>query len=259
MYSRASPLSDQDYREFQMMSINESLGSLVGYDCPKCKNRGFRATLDEKGIVTIPCTCIGIRNSLIAMEASGLKNVIRDFTFDKFQATEPWQVTLKTAAERYADNPDGWFLIAGQSGSGKSHLCTAICRQLLLDGHKVHFVQWRDVIPKILATKYAFDERESILKPLKCTEYVYIDDLFKQSMSEYIKPGKEEVSVAFEVLNYRINAGLPTIVTSELSMHQFNAIDSAIAGRLVDKAGKNVFFIGSDIKKNYRFRNIREL
>jgi chromosomal replication initiation ATPase DnaA len=56
------------------------------------------------------------------MKRSGLKNIIKDYTFDKFEDSEPWQQAIKKASMEYAENPEGWFLLCGQSGAGKTHL-----------------------------------------------------------------------------------------------------------------------------------------
>ena len=114
-------------------AINSTPGSLTGIDCPKCKNRGSIALPREDGSVSVQdCDCMKIRRCIWEMEKSGLKNIIREKTFDSYAATEPWQKTIKAGAVAYAEHPEGWLLFCGQPGSGKTHLCTAIARHRLL-------------------------------------------------------------------------------------------------------------------------------
>ena len=51
-----------------------------------------------------------IRRCIWEMEKSGLKNIIREKTFDSYAATEPWQKTIKAGAVAYAEHPEGWLL-----------------------------------------------------------------------------------------------------------------------------------------------------
>ena len=87
-------------------AINSTPGSLTGIDCPKCKNRGSIALPREDGSVSVQdCDCMKIRRCIWEMEKSGLKNIIREKTFDSYAATEPWQKTIKAGAVAYAEHP----------------------------------------------------------------------------------------------------------------------------------------------------------
>ena len=112
-------------------TINALEGEYQGYDCVKCKNKGFIAVLRADGsFFTRECSCMPMRKCLQQMEASGLSKTIRKQTFENFHATEPWQISLKGLVSQYAKAPEGWLMIGGQPGSGKTHLCTAVCREL---------------------------------------------------------------------------------------------------------------------------------
>lgn len=199
--------------------------------------------------------------------ASGLKNIIRDYTFDKFQTPEPWQETLKAAAMDYAKNPSGWFALCGQSGCGKTHLCTAICRELLLEGREVVYMLWRDEIGKIkqAARMSEFDgetvELRRILDKYKTAKVLYIDDLFKTGKTAENatqRPTAADINYAFEILNYRYNnPELLTILSTELTEDELLDIDEAIGGRIYERA--KAYSIGKDRGKNYRVRNTRRL
>lgn len=259
-YSPELATFDKDqFLAMKVEAINGVPGQLTGYDCHKCMNRGYFGKGVGGRIVTYPCDCMNIRKTLAAMETSGLRNIIKDFTFDKFVVKSTWQQTIKEKAFSYSKNPIGWFFITGQSGAGKTHLCTAICRELLLQGKKVHFLQWRDFVPKLQACRFDGEARDGLLHPAKETEYLFIDDLFKTSMKSFTKPTQDEIKIAFEILNFRQNANLPTIVSSELTLKHLDDIDSALAGRLVHNAGENVINIEADKTKNYRYRNVLSL
>ena len=66
-------------------TINNTPGDLTGHDCAKCLNRGTIAIpRDDGSFFTRECDCMKIRRCVWKMEASGLKNIIKEKTFDTF-------------------------------------------------------------------------------------------------------------------------------------------------------------------------------
>lgn len=147
----------------------------------------------------------------------------------------------------YARNPVGWFALCGQSGCGKTHLCTAICRELLLAGKNVRYMLWRDEIVRI---KQGGEEQQRILEDFKNVQVLYIDDLFKSGDA---RPTAADINYAFEILNYRYNCPeLITILSSELTEDELLDVDEAVGGRIYERA--RAFTIGRSREKNYRIR-----
>jgi DNA replication protein DnaC len=193
------------------------------------------------------------------MKRSGLKDIITDYTFDKFIDSEPWQKAVKAAAVEYSKNPTGWFALCGQSGSGKTHLCTAICREFLLSGKRVVYMLWRDEIVKIKeAAKGSEDSGElrDLLDKYKTAEVLYIDDLFKTGRAAdntIPKPTAADINYAFEIINYRYNnPSFITIISSELTEDELLDVDEAIGGRIYERA--KTFTIAKNRDRNYRIK-----
>ena len=259
-------MSPKDYEQFKVDGLNNTVGDRNledGYDCKLCKNKGTIYKLVDYGDGTyshcaIDCKCAEIRRSILRMKRSGLKDIIKDYTFDKFIDSEPWQKAIKEAAMDYAQNPDGWFALCGQSGAGKTHLCTAICREFLLSGKKVVYMLWRDEIVKIKeAAKGDEDSNlQDILEKYKNADVLYIDDLFKtgkDKMNNLVKPSVADINYAFEIINYRYNnPKLLTIISSELSEEELLDIDEAIGGRIYERA--KTFTIAKNRDRNYRIK-----
>ena len=238
-------------------SINNTPGGLTGYDCPKCRNRGFIALVKEDGgISTQECECMKIRRCVWEMEKSGLKNIIREKTFEAYSTTEPWQKQLKDGASAYAENPAGWLLFCGQSGSGKTHLCTAVCRHRLLTGDEVRYMPWREKISEIKGLSLDSERRAEILNGYKNAQILYIDDLFKVggSAEGSSNPTVADIGLAFEIVNHRYINHLPTIVSTEKTPQELVEIDEATGSRIIEMAGVNVYSVGRDQKRNYRLR-----
>lgn len=240
-------------------TINDIPGNLTGYDCPKCKNRGNIAIPKEDGGVSFrECDCMRIRRCVWEMEKSGLKNLIREKTFETFTGTEPWQDAIKSGAMAYADKLEGWLLFCGQSGSGKTHLCTAVCRQRLLSGDEVRYMPWRDKVAELKAMSLDGERRGEIISGYKKAQILYIDDLYKvgRAADGTRNPTGADVSLAFEIINHRYINHLPTIISTEKTPQELVEIDEATGSRIIEMAGKNVYAIAKDPKRNYRLRGV---
>lgn len=232
-----------------------------GYDCPICRNKGFVAFVREEGlyrgnVAMRQCSCKPIRRALRKMEQSGLGEALKKCTFDSFSAQKDWQKALKAAAEKYAREPEGWFALLGQSGCGKTHLCTAVCVELLKAGREVVYMSWRQEAGRIKGAE--MDQREALLDAFRKAEVLYIDDLFKagRDLNGEMRPTQADVNLAFTLLNRRYVEKKPTILSSELTVPELIDLDEALAGRMVERCGENLCIVGKDRGKNYRLNGM---
>lgn len=247
-------LKPEEYAQRQVEWFNETEGELVGKQCDICKNKGLVAFNDNGVMATRECGCMKERRSLWRIEKSGLKDVIKKYSFANFVTENQSQKDVKATAVRYlADEANNqWFFVGGQVGSGKTHICTAICRKLLACGKEVVYMQWvRDVGFLKYARK---DEGEYIDKMnlLTTIEVLYIDDLFKTETGK--NPTSAEISLAFEILNYRYNNSLQTIFSSEKILSEILDIDEACGSRIKERCGDYFVEIKRDASKNYRLK-----
>lgn len=246
---------------------NEEKGNLNekdGYECLLCKNKGYISVIRESGLLNgIPdytqamaaCKCKPVRDSIMRMKRSGLEPVIKRYTFAAYEAKEPFQVVIKEAAQRFTKEKKGVFFIGGQSGIGKSHICTAITAQFLREGRAAYYMLWQDETTRLKAIVMDHEYKER-MDYLKAVEVLYIDDLFKPT-GENSRPSPADVRIAYELINSRYaNGNLITIVSSEKRLEEILDIDEATAGRLIEYAGNYAINIKADRAKNYRLKNV---
>ncbi len=248
-----------DFGRMKAVDFNKKQGALTGYDCPACLNRGRIAIVKENGDVAFQeCDCMKIRRCVQKMEISGLRDVIKSYTFDAYQAEDDWQATVKQGAMAYADNPEGWLLFCGQSGSGKTHLCTAVCCQLLQAGEEVRYMPWRQDIRELKGKAKDPAAQAEALKRYQDAPILYIDDLFKvrKTADGLCTPSDADVHLAFDVINYRYTKRLPTIISTEISPAELVEIDEATGGRIVEMAQGHTYCIEKKTGRNYRLRNV---
>lgn len=224
-----------------------------GYDCPACLNRGCSYKTDGEGhLISVPCKCMTIRNNRRRIEQSGLSDLLARYTFEAWRAEEEWQGELLDAARQYAANPDGWFAVCGRPGTGKTHICTAICGELMKNGCDVRYMLWRDVATTLKANSMRDAESYSReIEPLKTVKCLYIDDFYKIGGKR--PPTVMDINLAFEIINARYNSsGLITIVSSERSIDELMRIDEAVASRIYERTHKNRNYINLAGKENRR-------
>ena len=241
-------LSYTEYLQLKADSYNSTTGNLPGYDCPICKNKGYIEKIVDDSEVLVECKCFKIRDALWHIKNSGLEELLRCCTFRNFETTEEWQKIIKSGAMRFAEQDKGFFYIGGQSGCGKTHLCTAIIGAMIKKGKSARYFVWRE---DSTALKALVNDKEyqPAIDNFKKTDVLYIDDLFKQS-----KISDADVKLAFEIIDYRARNNLTTVISSEHDFDELIEIDEALGGRIIQQAKGNRHIIPKDRKKNYRLK-----
>ncbi len=206
---------------------------LGGIDCPRCGNTGM---LIERGpgileLHTYECPCMRTRRSLRSLRKAGMEDMAKRYTMDAYQTDTPGREKIKAAATRFVESQEGWFFIAGRSGSGKTHICTAICIGLMERNSEIQFMPWRDDSTSL---KNGITDREwyeAKVKRLKRVPVLYIDDFLKGGFSDADK------RLAFEVLNARYNdTAKRTVISSEMDLGDIMKWDEAIGGRIYERS-----------------------
>lgn len=199
------------------------------------------------------CSCVERARSRKRLRDSELEHLALRCTFDSFRPTQPWQQGLKKKAQEYLrDARRLSFFLSGQSGCGKTHLCTAVCNEIIERGGRLRYFQWvRDGTRlKQLMDDYGAYQKE--IDALIGMRYLYIDDLFKQEITA------ADIRLAYEILNGRYIAGRPTILSSERSLDFIRKArdgeGEAIAGRIFESCGREKYCIQlSGRDKDLRF------
>ena len=171
------------------------------------------------------------RVSVRRLERSGLKDAVNRYTFKNYVADTMERKKVLYAAEDFCRNGKGWFFISGKSGSGKTHICTAICSRLMEQNKNVRYMLWRDETVLLKALTTDGEEYQSRIKPFKSVPVLYIDDFLKGGHTD------ADIRLAFEILNSRYNdSSLRTIISSELTLFEILGLDEAVGGRIYERS-----------------------
>lgn len=209
-----------------VLTTNQRLEDLDQRLCSRLRDMDLVKRLH----ITAPDYRLGNNRGKGTLSTLDLHEHQRFETFDvrRRNASAEIQSTLrqvKEAATAYAHDPYGWFVLRGPNGVGKTHLAAAISNaQTKFD---VMFVVVPDFLDYLRA---AFNPQSPVpydrrFDELKNSRLLVLDDLGTESATPW---AKEKL---FQLLNYRYNAVLPTIITTSATDEK---IDPWLRTRMAD-------------------------
>jgi DNA replication protein DnaC len=165
---------------------------------------------------------------------SNLEN-LQHLTFENFQprgrvGMGPWQAdSLERAynqAQQFSQKADGWLLLQGGFGCGKTHLAAAIANFTVSLGVPTLFITVPDLLD---ALRFAYDNPASTFEErfeeIRAAPLLIMDDFGTQNATAW---AQEKL---FQILNYRYINRLPLVITTNLLLEQ---IEGRIRSRLED-------------------------
>ncbi|MFC1933608.1 ATP-binding protein [Chloroflexota bacterium] len=168
----------------------------------------------------------------------------KSMTFDSF---DPKRVNLPLeqrenlkeafrVAVDFAKMPDGWLVLLGVNGCGKTHLSAAIVNYRYQIKKPALFIVVPDFLDHLRSTfspesKISYDQ---LFESVKSTPLLVLDDFGEQTTTPW---AQEKL---YQVINYRYNARLPIVITTSCSTDE---IDSPMRSRFVDPKISLIFNI----------------
>lgn len=252
-YHRASTELTCNIEDIRANAYNGMTGDLIGVDCSICKNKGYIAYVDDGHEYKRECECMEVRRSMSAIKRSGLGQQIKECTFANYRTDQEWQKQAKTTAQDLISTNGKWFYFGGQSGCGKTHLCTAIVGEYLKHGKSARYMLWRDEVVKLKGNVNDEEYYTKLIGEFKNTDVLYIDDFFKTEKGK--GPTTGDINVAFELINYRYNnPNQITIISTELLLDDLLNIDEATGSRIFQRTKGYCLNIDKDRNKNFRLK-----
>ena len=217
----------------------------VHYSCEKCSDTGF---IDGK-----MCSCF--REALIKenIKSSGMGVLIEKQSFEKFviDSTLPEEERarleriVKTAKD-YADNfstGNKNLVFLGTTGTGKTHISTSIAKRVIEQGYEVLYDTAQNIFSAFEEDKFRSGYGPYTPKGEKYLEcdLLIIDDLGTEFVTQF------STSCLYNLINTRINKGLPFIISSNLTNKQLlDTYDSRIVSRIIGTSSLVFVFPGKD-------------
>lgn len=220
----------------------------VHYYCGKCSDTGFIGG-------TKMCSCMRELLVIQNIATSGMGKLIKTQSFDNFslelyktdpEVYERMKRNLEVAkkyAESFKGEDSGNLLLIGGTGTGKTHLSSAIAKEVISRGFDVLYDSTQNVI-----TEFENDRFRSGYGPyepkgakyLEC-DLLILDDLGTEFSNQFT------VSCLYNLLNTRLNKGLPTVISTNLGADELaSRYEDRIYSRIIGKDSTILFFGGED-------------
>lgn len=214
------------------------------YTCKICSDTGYAGSRS--------CTCL--RELLITenIKSSGMGSLIEKQSFDNFalsryegEERRRMEYNLSVArdfAESFMQKPKT-LLFMGKTGTGKTHLSTAIAKRAIEQYHEVLYDSAQNIVNAFETDKFKsgygpFEPKGD--KYLEC-DLLIIDDLGAEFTSQFT------VSCIYNLINTRQNKGLSTIISTNLSYDELKGrYEDRIFSRLVGSDSQLLLFVGND-------------
>jgi DNA replication protein DnaC len=178
--------------------------------------------------------------------SSGSLNTLGFYTDRTFEAFNPREglpakqrdnlQRAVSTARRFAEKPEGWLVLTGEFGCGKTHLAAAIANhQILVRRSLPLFVLVPDLLDHLRATfsPTSTTTLDRLFEQVKNAALLVLDDLGTESATPW---AKEKL---FQLLNHRYVARLPTVIT----INDLNNTDARLISRISDTTRGTVFRI----------------
>ena len=231
------------------------------YHCPICQDRGLIIQGDE----AYPCHCVKQQAAIKKFSSARMTPFLIANTFEKFDLKyyssqlkidhngpsyrAMAEKALKGAKEfvaRCLEKRTGQgLLFEGDVGSGKTFLAGAITNALLEAEIQVLFLVVPDFLDDLRATYFKQGEfsETDLMNAAKNAEILVLDDLGAHNFTEWTQ------NKIFSLINYRMNYGLPCIITTNLSSDEMNEVVGVrTVSRIIDICRIYRLHVGEDIR-----------
>jgi len=139
---------------------------------------------------------------------------------------------VSDAMMRYADNFPQFLregkglLLHGPVGTGKTYVAACVANRLIDNGYSVLMTNFARLINKIQGM---YEGKQEYIDSLNRYNLLVIDDLGIESKSEY----RQEM--VFNIIDSRYRAGLPIIITTNLTTEEIKKPQDIAYGRIFDR------------------------
>ena len=211
--------------------------------CPICKGYGYvhpiipSGKLDYSRVIMCRCTKKDISNERSArLQKYSNLGTLTHLTFENLipegRGGDPEnQQKFKTAFEAakiFAGNPQGWLVLIGPAGSGKTHLAASVVNIRIASGFPAFFITTADLLDHLRSafnpsSEMSYDE---LFEQVRNAPLLVLDDFGTHSATPWAKEKLDQL------LNHRFNNNLPTLITTEIPVKD---LDEGVRARITNE------------------------
>ena len=220
------------------------------YSCPLCKDSGIYEGKRCKCIMEIVKRAAAEElNRSSPMRLAGFHEFSLNYYDDK--AATMLGCTAREAmsenfgfCKSYAEDfhlPAKSILMRGKTGLGKTHLSLSIASVVIEKGYSVIYGSAPDLFRRIEKEHFSNSGDDATIEAIETADLLILDDIGAEFESKFYN------SVFYNIINNRLNADLPTIISTNLDLSEIKErYGDRITSRLLTM--ENLIFVGSDIR-----------
>ena len=236
----ATPWAQEKLFQVVNHRYNNSLPTVITVRGPLQRLDDSLRTRLESAEGTATVVQLGNFNSRLVLGIGEVRaEMLQRMTFENFDtlgganASAQDQESLDRAmhfAQIFAEDPEGWLLLSGPRGCGKTHLAVAIAGVRIKQGSQVFFAFVPTLLDHLRATfspdsLVGYDE---LFEQINSVPLLVLDDLGAESSTAWAE------DKLYQIIVHRHEARLPTVITTAASLNDLEETKSRIASRLVD-------------------------
>lgn len=162
---------------------------------------------------------------------SGTGLAVTTFRHDTFDADDGANEKISRTCRRYVEKwaeireKNYGLLFYGSVGTGKTFLSHAIANALIAQGVSVLVTNFSKILNVIMSSR----DRQQVLDSMDAYQMLVIDDLGAERGTEFAR------EVTYSVIDQRGQAGLPLIITTNLSLAEIKDASDMSLRRIYDR------------------------
>ena len=224
----------------------------AGTGCGECGGRGWYTPNVPVGHPefgqTVTCRCLETRlteskqvrlvrySNLGALTRYTFERLDRDGRSEGFEGVDRFRAAYDAAVE-YASKPEGWLVLTGPHGTGKTNLAAAVSNRLIQNGYSVFFVHVPELLDHLRSTYSPASETtyDELFEQVKNAPILVMDELHAGNATPW---SQEKLR---QLVNHRCSGQLPTVIATALPPEE---ADPYIRVRIESEGQGKVFRLG---------------
>lgn len=232
----------------------------IKYSCSKCKDTGLNRIHK--------CECLDRLAGKLAVQELNEISPLKLCSFDTFSldyykgvhtSSDPncystMEGNLRYCiryADKFSKHSESLF-ISGRTGLGKTHLSLSIAEKLLSDNWNVVYGSAINLMNKIEDEHFGRAKGET-LNTILSADLLILDDLGTEYEKQFC------ISTLYDIINTRINSGIPTIISTNLD---FKGMERRYDARIVSRILSNYTYLkfsGNDVRQLKKFNSFKTI